>query len=261
MSDDENLVLLFSLAVAAWYGVQWYRRAFASSLAPPPADVGLLMQLAPLAALIGILIVLKNASSHDVREAPIYIALYAALGAAWTLGATALFSTLGISFRDDAIERRNPAAAVAVSSALLAHAAIYAGGNIGDGPGWWVVVSAATLGAGAWFLLWLVIEWQCAASELITVERDLSAAVRLGGYMIASGIIFGRSVAGDWISFEGMVLDFGMAWPAVACAGAVIAIERALRGRAPAGMRASAGIALGYVAVAIAMVALSPRLV
>ncbi len=261
MTGDELIVLMGSAAFGLWSSVQWLRRVAGPSLAPLPSPLRASLGAAPIATLAGVFVALKVAASHDVRDAPQYLLLYLALGSAWCFGAVALLSALGISFRDDVIERRNTAAAIVVLAALAAHAAIYAGSNIGDGPGWWCVVIAGFLGAGAWFVLWWIVESASAASEQVTVERDVPAAIRLGGYILASGFILARGAAGDWTSVGDTLRDFWVAWPAVALAAAAIGIERFVRNQPVGSSRGvAAAIALGHLAVSALAILTAPPL-
>src|SRR5215831_10873972 len=62
------------------------------------------------------------------------VVLLTCAGAVWLIFATKLFAWLGISCRDDLIERNNRAALVGFSGAVLSAAIIYAGGSLGEGP-------------------------------------------------------------------------------------------------------------------------------
>src|SRR5260370_42587464 len=55
-------------------------------------------------------------------------------GAVWLILNTKLFSWLGVSFRDDAVERRNVAALTALCGAVIAVALTYIGGSLVQGP-------------------------------------------------------------------------------------------------------------------------------
>jgi hypothetical protein len=240
---------------------RWYLRLVTPNLAPYAGRWRSWMGAAPLASLIGVFAALKTAAAYDVREAPLYLAMYFLLGAAWIFCAIGVMPLFGVSFRDDAVERRNPAAAIVLISAMASHAIIYSGANIGDGPGWWVVVITGLLSGTTWFMLWWIIEAFCSVSERVTVERDLSLAIRLGGYMLASAIMLARGAAGDWVSFAETLRDFVVVWPAVVLAGTAIAVERLLRaspGRT--GLVLSLCIAAAYVVVAAFAVVNSPPL-
>jgi uncharacterized membrane protein YjfL (UPF0719 family) len=152
------------------------------------------------------------------------------LGAGWVGGITKLLPFTGISPRDDILERGNAAAAPAVAGALLAFTLCFAGGNIGDGPGWSVVIFSAGLASVTLALLWLLLDSLTGVCETITVERDPATGVRLGALLAAAGLVLGRSVAGDWVSGPATLHDFVVhAWPVLGLFGLAIVIERALR--------------------------------
>jgi hypothetical protein len=109
---------------------------------------------------------------------------------------------------------------------MLAITLCFAGGNIGNGPGWWVVVFAAGLATVALLLSWLVLEMVARVADVVTIDRDEAAAVRLGGWLIACGAIAGVAVAGDWLSAEDTVRTFvRVAWPLVAFVGVAAVLE------------------------------------
>lgn len=261
MSEDEILILGIAAVLSLVAAAQWYLRLRRPSLVVDRSTRAVLAY-APPAGLVAILVVLLTAASYDVRSAPQYIVFYLVLGAAWIFLSSRLFTLFGVSVLDDAIERRNPAATVAAACAMLALTAIYAGANIGDGPGWWCVLVAGGVGAAAWFALWGVVEAACHASEQLTVERDLPAALRLGGFMLGAGLICARGSAGDWTSFEQTLVEFRAAWPALLLTGAAIAVELELRRRpqARADFNTAMLIAAFWIGVAIVAVVFSPPL-
>ena len=230
MSGDEVFVLVLSTITALVVWGAWYLRpTFIVYVGRRPPG-RLLLQLAPLVAAAVLWVVLKTASSHDVRDDPRYLAFYLVLGAAWVGLCIRMLALAGISTRDDVLERANGNAAIAVAGAVLAIALCYAGGNIGDGPGWWVVVFAAGLSTVALFAAWMLLEWLSGVSEVVTIDRDAAAALRLAGFLVACGVILGRAVAGDWVSAEATVRDFVLvAWPVpivIAVAGIVERMAR-----------------------------------
>ena len=104
----------------------------------------------------------------------------------------------GSSARDDVIERGNRAAAAAIAGAILGITLCFAGGNIGDGPGWWVVVFCAILSTGALLLFWTFLDRATGVADAVTIDRDPAAGVRAAGFFLGTGLILGRAVAGDW---------------------------------------------------------------
>lgn len=228
MSDDEAWLSYASGFIALLALVFWYRRILAGRDSSRAAPERWVLGLAPLAPLGVIFLVLRVWASADVRDAPQYIFMYMAMGVPWLGFAVAGLEWLGISFRDDALGERNFAAALVVAATMLGHGAIYAGANIGNGPGWWTVVIAAGIGSAAWFTLWFAVEWLCGTAEDVTVDRDVPAGLRLGGYAIGMGILLGRGAAGDWTSLTQTVIEFAAAWPVLPLTLIVIAAEKIL---------------------------------
>jgi hypothetical protein len=198
-------------------------------------------------------------SAPDVRNAPEYLVMYWMLGLAWIRGCEFLFVYAGMSVRDDVVERTNPAALPALGGALLGAMLCFAAGNVGSGPGWWVVVFSAGLATLGLAGTWLLVESIAHPGESVTIDRDLAAGIRLGGLLLASGLILGRAVAGDWYSMEATVRDFAhFAWAVVPLAGAAMLIETLARPTVerprPSAALAGALPALIYILFAVALV-------
>jgi hypothetical protein len=230
MSDDEVGVLIISsiVTIVSW-GAWYIAPAFVRRVGPAPWG-GVLLQVAPLAAGVMLWLVLRTASAHDVRDDPTYLFMYLVLGAAWVGVWIRLLAMTGVSTRDDVVERSNSSAALAVAGAMLGITLCYAGGNIGDGPGWWVVVFSAGLATVAFFAAWMVLETVTGASDTVTVDRDPSGGLRLAGGLVACGLIFGRGAAGDWVSAEATVRDFALAaWPVIVLVVVAATVERLAR--------------------------------
>lgn len=162
----------------------------------------------PLVGVGLVLAVLRLLAAHDVRDDPRYLVMYTALGGAWLVAASLVWSRCGVSLRDDALERGNPAALWTGGAWLVASACCYAGGNIGDGPGWWVVLFASGLATAALLLAWLVLALSTDVIETLTVERDAATGMRIGALLVAAGLVFGRGAAGDWLSAVATLNDF-----------------------------------------------------
>ncbi len=158
--------------------------------------------------------VLLKWSSHDVRDNPIYIFFYLVMWVGWTGLWNKILPYFGLICRDDVLERDNTAAGLAVAGGLLGVTGIFAGGNIGDGPGWWVVVFCAGLATATLLLLWFVENLITGIQDIITIDRDAAAGWRTAGFFIAAGLILGRAVAGDWHSADQTTSDFAAhGWP------------------------------------------------
>lgn len=214
MSEDEVFSLMASLVVTwlAWH--KWVIPCFTVRDFDRANLLRVTGLVAPGLAFAFLLWVLRTQASHDVQSDGLYIFFYLTMGMAWLGGVMHLAGVGGLSFRDDWLERRNPSAAAAGTGLLLGGIAAFAGGNIGDGPGWWVVIFCATLSTGALFAAWSAYTRLSDAMERVTIGRDLAAGLRLGGFLLLAGVIAGRAVAGDWHSTGETLADFGkLAWP------------------------------------------------
>ncbi len=230
MSGDETVVLIASIALAlvGWGG--WFSVLACANRLLGGGAIRALLGIAPPVCVAILWVLLRCWAASDVRDSTTYLAMYTALGAAWIMLATAALGCLGISARDDAVERRNVSAACAVAGGLLGATFSFAGANFGSGPGWWVVVFSALLSTGGLLLVWLLIQAASDAFETITVERDVAAGVRVGCALAAAGIILGRSAAGDWQSAGQTALDFvELAWPVLGLVAVEIALAWLLR--------------------------------
>jgi hypothetical protein len=226
MSDSEFFALILSIIISFITWIGWYRDASVNILVVRNASRSIIM-ITPVICAIFLFAVLKRWAASDVRDSGIYLLFYMVMGAAWVGACSYFFPFLGISIRDDAAERQNLAAAWASAGILAGVTFCFAGGNIGNGPGWWVVIFSTLLSTGSFFVLWAMFESITNASESVTVERDVGKGLLLAGLLCGTGIILGRSVAGDWLSVSATVTDFiRIGWPAFALVGAAAAIER-----------------------------------
>jgi uncharacterized membrane protein YjfL (UPF0719 family) len=257
MGDDEVLVaLLSSLLGAGFLGEIYVRIALASSLG---ANARLRLGLAalPPLALAGIWWVLRNLASFDVRESPQYLWQYLALGAAWLGISLKVFASFAVSWRDDVIERSNPAALWAVAGAAGGLGAAYAGANVGDGPSWTVVAYAASLATSLFFAAWWVVDRFTLATDHIIAGRDAATGLRVGALLLACGLIAGRAAAGDWFDAARTLRELAIAWPILAVLGLELGAARSTPLR-PAARALSLVLALGYLGIAGSTLVLSP---
>lgn len=255
MSGDELIVTLASVVVGVGGWALWlFRAASIDGLRPGRAPVAAAGGVLGALCLL-ILIVLRTLAADDVRDAPQYLLMYFVLGLTWLRLASQLFPFMGLHPRDDLIERRNHAALPAWVGAMTGVAFCYSGANIGNGPGWWVVVFSAAVATAALAAVWFVLGAWAGLTDAVTIDRDPAAGVRLGGALAACGLIFGASVAGDWISAPATVADFMIkAWPAALITLFAIGVERGVRPgpQKPRGPLMTAGIlpAIGYLTAA-----------
>lgn len=255
MSEDEMVVLFVALGVALWVWITWYAGLW--QIARPKARPAPLQPLffAPLLAALLLFGIMTRFASYDVRDAPAYLLLYMLLGAAWVGGALRGMAFFGIRPKDDVAERANAAAGHATVGAVIGLMLAFAGANIGDGPGWWVVVFCAALSTGGFYVFWALLETFTRISETVTVERDESAGARLAGYLIAAGLVLGRGAAGNWVSGEGALLDLArVSWPLIFLVAAAGIWERLLRPTPdrPGGSGLFSGVIMAVFHVAVA---------
>jgi len=256
LSEDEALVVVVSILLALVTWIWWYWELASGPKFQLERTAGRALGLVPPLALVVLYAILRSWASFDVQNSAEYLFQYMVLGAAWVGVALRFLPRLGISARDDVAERGNPAAAVALAGALLGITLCYAGGNVGDGPGWWVVGFSSGLATAVFFLAWYVLESAAHPSDAVTIDRDAAAGVRHGAFCVAQGSILARGVAGDWRSAAATLGDLATkGWPALVVLALAIVCERGLRptGDVPRRSLLFAGIAPGMLFVAGAL--------
>jgi len=226
MSNDEIAVLIVSAVIAIIGAAKWMRRPVPKLQRRQQVHSNLLF-IWPAFMAVCLFTILRFFAAHDVRNAAPYLGMYTALGLAWlTLGMGAV-GWLGLSARLDAAERQNQAAAPALIGAMTGIMLSYAGGNFGDGPGWWVVVFSSGLAGLAMLLVWIVLGSTTAILDQITINRDPSAGCRAGAFLTSAGAVAGRGAAGNWLSAGETVNDFlQIAWPLIILLVLAILVER-----------------------------------
>jgi hypothetical protein len=207
-----------------------------------------------------LLVVLTTWASFDVVDDPYYILGYASLGFLWVYATVPWLGTFAdIRVKQDVRGHNNFAAAVVIAALTIGTTLAYSGGNIGNGPGWYVVAFCALLSTAAVFAVTFAVAVLTDGEERITIDHDLGAAIRLGGAAIATGLVAGRAVAGDWVSVGATVVDFVVVgWPIIVIGVAAGVIERAMP---PAEIAntivrsvAVAGVTIGVAAVYVGSV-------
>lgn len=263
-------VLLFfgSIILTAVYLFRWYKYTLSSNPIKRGTFSRILLAFLPVASFVIILYTLQNLASFDVVGSAVYIVMYLMIGLVWFyFGVFLMFAFFDVSWVDDALNMNNPAAALAVVGGGLGVTIIYAGSNIGDGPGWWCVFFAGGLGLTAWFALGVLANLSTRVFKRITVGRSMACAIRTCAYLISSGIVLGRASAGDWTSFGKTVIEFLDGWPVLIITAAFILIElifvtgekRGEQGKA-IGIILSLIFGAAYIAVAIYALQVLPPL-
>lgn len=260
MSDDELVVTLGATVVALVGWGRFFLQAMVLTRLGPRPHPGRMAWLVPVVVGATVFAVLRTIAASDVRDAPPYLFQYSVMGMAWVVLASWAFGFLGVSWRDDVLERGNGAALPAALGLYAGVGLAFAGANVGEGPGWWVVVASALVSTLGFLAAAALVSSLGGVHEAVTVDRDLGAGVHAGGVFGALGVVAGRGAAGNWEGLEPMLADFVWhAWPLAPFAVAGVAVARTLRSM-PRPTRISAGfvsatlhlvVALGYVALAL----------
>lgn len=208
MSEDEMFVTLFCAVVAGltlgWWLVPIVRIRTLNNRGLPR---GLLLVWSP--GCLGLLyVILRHAAASDVRDSAMYLAFYLLMGAAWLGVGHRVLEWVELRLRDDVLERANPAAGWAVLGGQLGLTLCFAGANIGDGPGWWVVVFCGGLATLTLLLLWLLLDLLTRINQHLTVARDTATGLRAFALLAGGGLILGRAAAGDWHGAGSATADF-----------------------------------------------------
>jgi hypothetical protein len=145
------------LTLKGWW--TWYGDIASVNRLRAPVSKRLVLLTAPLVCLVLILIVLTKLAATTVRSDALYISFYLLVGAGWLGGLTLIFPFLGISARDDVLERGNRAASWAVTGALTGASCSFAGANVGNGPGVEAVLFSALLSSALFIGIWLGMDY------------------------------------------------------------------------------------------------------
>lgn len=222
----EIVLLIISCVFTFRFLKKWYQTIF---LKWPPIEskaVKYTLNVLPLISLVIYLITLNLFASFDVVDNIFYIAFYTLLGFVWlNFGMFAMALFLDISWVDDVVNMNNKAALLSIAGGFTGLALIYAGANIGDGPGWWCVIFAGGLGLAAWVIIAIIVNLFTNIFERITVDRDIKCGIRIGFFFLASGIILARASAGDWTSSSMTVVEFAAGWPVLPLSLLAILVE------------------------------------
>ncbi len=235
MSPDEQLVFLASAVGGVYLLGRWYFELFRIPIPVGGLSSRLMLAGAPLLCLGVLFSLLIRFAAHDVRDSSFYLLFYLLLGVCWLFLMVLVLPVVNLCIRDDAVERGNLAAAWSGAGAMLGLTLAFAGANIGDGPGWWVVLFSAALSTVVWLVAWALWEGLTGARHAVTLERDGASGLRSAAMAVGLGLLAGRSVAGDWVSASATVNDcLRDLWPLVALLLLGGAVERILLPRSVA---------------------------
>jgi uncharacterized membrane protein YjfL (UPF0719 family) len=199
-SSDEVICLFAAIWISVLGLFRWYGPLLSMpSLGRSDAGRVMLGLFPPLMLLITLVVVVLWADPQVAGHLD-YILLFLFLqGASVTLGCETL-RLLGIGLGDDAVERNNFAAAVAVVGFISALAIVFALSNVGGGPTIWTTILPALASSLILVALWLMVELLGGGvAEAIAIDRDAATATRVAGAMIGCSLVLGRAAAGNWI--------------------------------------------------------------
>jgi hypothetical protein len=166
----------------------------------------------------------------ELRQNGGELAFVTILGAATIVAAIGLSAWLGISYCLDAIDRQNPAALISICAVMLSSGLIYSGSSVGEGPSYSNNLFCMALGFTAFFAAWLLLEFSTEVSRSICEERDPASGIRFAGWALATALVLGRALAGDWHSEQDTLHDFLEAgWPIILLSGVAIFMETMFR--------------------------------
>ena len=230
-SDDEWLFFFAAVAIVVVGGVRYYRPLISIPLMNRSSGRRAVLALLPPAAVIPTCVVLNRWADARVVGHLDYSVLFVVGGLAWVFAAAQLLGLLGVSIRDDILERDNTAALIAVSGMLLGVGVVYALCNIGSGPTIWTTILPALVATVLLAGLAVTVElFGRTVADAVTIDRDIAAALRVGGVALGGAVILGRAGAGDWISWPQTWADMAVhGWPAVVLAIVAGGMHRLLR--------------------------------
>jgi hypothetical protein len=226
----ESIIGFASLA-SVYFWFKWYLSTWPGNLTSfRPTVEPWLLELVPVGCAAVIWIVVTGFAASDVVSDMYYILYYFGMGILWLKVAEWLFRYLGISAESDVTARSNRAALAAYTGGLLGIALCYSGGNIGEGPGFEVVIFSSGIATMGFFLVWLALTMATEIDYTVTVDRDFAAGLRLGAFLLSAGLILGRSVVGNWVSYEATLADFfTYGWPVLLLLGLTTIVEHFVR--------------------------------
>jgi hypothetical protein len=223
---------LFLLCVAL---LIWKFTFFPASLLPASRARAVFSLSFMFVCVSALYFVLVKWSAPSVRDDSGEITFYLVFSMIWIALVQASFSFLGVSVRDDVAERGNNSAAFVEAGLTIGATCCIGGANVGDGPGFEVVLFCGVLATLCLILLWVLVAQISGIADVITIDRDLGTGIRAGGLLAGTGIVLGVCVAGDWVSLAATLKDFArFSWPVAIAAYLFAVMERAAGRRAHA---------------------------
>ncbi|WP_424244146.1 uncharacterized membrane protein YjfL (UPF0719 family) [Elusimicrobium posterum] len=236
LNEFEPLVLGLSAIMTFLFILRWYSRVFFSWPLNRALAGKVVLTALPVITFCLFFYTLTTVASHDVISDPFYIAFYLLFGfLCMQIGVVCMSAFFNISYADDILNGNNKASLFAFTGGFLGLSIIYAASNIGDGPGWACVLFTIMLGFGSWVILTLIVDYFTDIFDRISIERDLACGIRIGCFLLATGFIMAKKLAGDWDSVHMTLVDFVTTLPALAA----IIVEIIFNHGRPAGQPAA----------------------
>lgn len=221
----------FILAVSGYFTFKFFKAWYKGIMGVWPREEArlerMILSMLPLNFLLMAWVTNITVASYDVLDSVFFVLFYIIMGFAWIYFTLFLFALFfNIHWLHDILELKNKAALVTVCGIYMGAGAIFCGASIGDGPGWWTVILAGFLGLAALLIFAALSEKIAGTFTRITIERDLPCGIRMGFYLLATGILLGRACGGNWYSFTLTVYDFILAfWPAAVLFAVMLLVE------------------------------------
>src|SRR5579862_31657 len=223
---------LFDILLAAVSVLPWKSYFLPSQRMRPNRKQAALWCLLMGGCATAIYAVLLRWSASDVRDDPGALTAYLFFSLFLVMAVQTSFEFLGVSFRDDVVERRNRGAAFTIAGLTVGVTCCVAGSSVGEGPGPEAVLFCAAISIGALLVFWGLFAAIGNVVEATVIERDTGAGIRSGAFLAGSGAVLGASVAGDWVSLHATVRDVARFACPVPSASLVLAfVERRLNRR------------------------------
>jgi uncharacterized membrane protein YjfL (UPF0719 family) len=148
--------------------------------------------------------------AHTLGEDALRTAGYgAATITALFLSASLWRPILHLDLRKDIHEARNLGAGLIGAAAFIGSGLVFRGALHGESAQWWAVGVFFLIGEGALFLAILLYEWITPYSilEEVTQKQNVAAAIGLSGAIVASGLIVGNAMEGDFTTWRASIRD------------------------------------------------------
>jgi hypothetical protein len=209
------------------YFLRYYRRLISLHDMGSGAFARWVVGLTPVGCCALVLVVLRNWADPEVRDdGDLQVGFVIAWGCAilWT---QLLASLLGLDFLEYGVEGLNPSAAWVGVGLMIGATLATAGANVGHGPTEATTLGPMFLAVGGLMTLWATFAVITGSEASVAVQGDLPSGLRSAAFLVALGLILGRSVAGDWVSVDTTLRDYlrqGLA-PAATLLGVAAVIE------------------------------------